>query len=448
MLGMKNKLILAAIASVTLAACSNDDVVSVNNQTDAIKFRTAVTNSRASEVKTANLTEFWVTSRNENGVSILNNTKFVKDYTETTTNTFIKDGDEVNWPGGDIRFYALNMEKALDFSLNYEGAGATRPGITNVQPEDSISKQFDMIYATNTGDRNVFASVPLTFNHAYSQIEIQAKNNNTAYTVKVKGYRIGYVYKKGTFIFPAPVQENKDNTATFTAPVGNWSDLKLLNDVGAKGNNYSSAEIADANVPTLGEDPRIIRTDESEGTAMIIPQKMNAWQPTSAEKGEVWSPDKSGAYLALLVQIDRADGTHIFPGDWTTDSSKRVSYEGLPAYYGYAAVPIDANWEPGKKYTYILDFTDGCGKVDPEKPDVVDPDNPDPKPDPDPDPFGPGDDIVGHAIKFVVKVTDWVVLDSQAAPMGQTISSAPGTTTDEQTTPTDNSSADNQNANS
>jgi hypothetical protein len=111
-------------------------------------------------------------------------------------------------------------------------------------------------------------------------------------------------------------------------------------------------------------------------------------------------------------------------------------------------VPIDANWEPGKKYTYILDFTDGCGKVDPEKPDVVDPDNPDPKPDPDPDPFGPGDDIVGHAIKFVVKVTDWVVLDSQAAPMGQTISSAPGTTTDEQTTPTDNSSADNQNANS
>lgn len=38
--------------------------------------------------------------------------------------------------------------------------------------------------------------------------------------------------------------------------------------------------------------------------------------------------------------------------------------------FGWAAIPVPANWEPGKQYTYILDFTDGLGLHDPDDPDA------------------------------------------------------------------------------
>ena len=58
---------------------------------------------------------------------------------------------------------------------------------------------------------------------------------------------------------------------------------------------------------------------------------------------------------------------------------------------------INTNWEAGKKYVYTLDFSEGAGKVDPEKPDPADPN----------DPFNPGEDILGSPIKFTVEVSEW-----------------------------------------
>ena len=59
---------------------------------------------------------------------------------------------------------------------------------------------------------------------------------------------------------------------------------------------------------------------------------------------------------------------------------------------------IGTNWEPGKKYVYTLDFSNGAGKVDPEKEQPTDPDV---------DPFDPGENILGSSIKFTVEVTPW-----------------------------------------
>ncbi len=61
-------------------------------------------------------------------------------------------------------------------------------------------------------------------------------------------------------------------------------------------------------------------------------------------------------------------------------------------YYGSVAVPVPtvkgsatANWEMGKKYIYTLNLSEGCGKVDPVKPNpdgggVVTPGDKDPLP--------------------------------------------------------------------
>lgn len=112
--------------------------------------------------------------------------------------------------------------------------------------------------------------------------------------------------------------------------------------------------------------------------AMLLPQQLVAWTPETDKKN-----DNNGAYIALKIQITTKDGARVYPA--TGD-------------YDWAAVAINTNWEAGKKYVYTLDFSSGAGKVDPEKPDPIDPT----------DPFKPGEDILGKPIKFTVTVTDWV----------------------------------------
>ena len=137
-------------------------------------------------------------------------------------------------------------------------------------------------------------------------------------------------------------------------------------------------------VPDFGE-ITLNGTPESlmgtEGSAMLIPQQLTAWDAA----GDKPNANK-GAYLAVKLQITTKAGARVYPAE-------------VVGNYDWAAVPVDTNWEAGKKYVYTLDFTSGAGKVDPEKEDPSDPT----------DPFKPGDDILGNnAIKFTVQVTEWV----------------------------------------
>ena len=116
----------------------------------------------------------------------------------------------------------------------------------------------------------------------------------------------------------------------------------------------------------------------ADGNAMLIPQQLVAWTPESDKPNT-----KKGAYLAVKINIVTKDGAQIYPA--------------TQGEYDWAAVAIDTNWKPGKKYVYTLDFSNGAGKVDPEKPTPVVPT----------DPFNPGEDILGSPIKFTVDVTPW-----------------------------------------
>ena len=64
----------------------------------------------------------------------------------------------------------------------------------------------------------------------------------------------------------------------------------------------------------------------------------------------------------MKVNITTKDGGQIYPAK--------------VGEYDWTAVAIGTNWEAGKKYVYTLNFTDGAGKVDPEKPDPTDPTDP------------------------------------------------------------------------
>ena len=118
---------------------------------------------------------------------------------------------------------------------------------------------------------------------------------------------------------------------------------------------------------------------------MLLPQKLEKWDGTASTKG---------AYLSVLCRITSLNGqeeTLLFP----SEANK----------YGFTAVGIDTNWEPGKKYIYTLEFCapgGGGGKTDPNPVNPTDPT--DPYVDPTPD---PGKSVLGKPIKFTVTVDEW-----------------------------------------
>ena len=76
---------------------------------------------------------------------------------------------------------------------------------------------------------------------------------------------------------------------------------------------------------------------------MLIPQLLTKWDGTNAT---------TGAYLSVLCRIYSLDGgneTLLYPQPTTSDDKT--------GKYAFAAVGIDTNWEPGKKYTYTLNFS-------------------------------------------------------------------------------------------
>jgi hypothetical protein len=259
----------------------------------------------------------------------------------------------------------------------------------------------------------------LQFKHALAQIEIQAKCASDKYTVKVKGYRIAYLSESGTFTYGElkTIDSPTDKTTAGVTPsAGAWTNLSSTHvnyeseffggDGYTTGKYDGYSDTNESNYYLLKETPKTIAGSNNEGFAMVIPQKKAYFDP---EKNE-------GAYLALLVQIDYMDGKPLYPANKKkeneSDPDKRIAYKDLPKCYGYVATPVPFDWEAGKKYTYILDFTNAAGYVDPEKPGVVDPDDPSKPGKDEDDPYNPKDEVLGHAITFTVSVTDW---DTDAA---------------------------------
>ncbi|MDE6409093.1 MAG: fimbrillin family protein [Muribaculaceae bacterium] len=326
---------MASIAGLALTSCSEDEPISENHGT-AISFRPSM-GTRATETTNANLKEI-------NVASFMGNTPYFN------TLTFNKGADgyftsdpTYNWPGDNtsLTFYAYSP-------ANPGGVitlGSDSKVMTGFSPASSIANQIDFITATATGnkDDNEATGVPLKFDHRLVQIEVRAKTDNTAYTYKVSGVRIGESVSKADFDFTT----------------NNWS---LGTDKAIYDETYATpVELGSVPASVMGEG----------GNLMLIPQQLTAWNPTSDA-----SNSAKGAYLAIKLQINTVAGAQVYPFPSEGDCT-------------WAAIPIDDNWEAGKKYVYNLDLTHGAGYVDPHDPD-------------------PGKPVLGGPIKFTVDVTDWV----------------------------------------
>lgn len=326
----------AAIAAV-LSSCAEDEPVSVNTGRP-INFRPAIS-TRATETTNANISAIKVAA-------------FMGDATYFDALDFTKGDDSYftstptyNWPGDDteLSFFAYAPTTMEGVTLTSD-----TKDLKAYTPAQNIADQVDFITSSATGKRsaNEASGVELTFNHQLSQIEIHAKAANEAYTFKISGIRIGEPVASGDFDFttstwtPATTkaiyEETYDTPVTLTASAAN----------------------------VMG----------AEGNAMLIPQQLTAWDPT----GDA-SNTKAGAYLSVKLQVNTVAGAQVYPFASNPDCD-------------WAAIPIDTNWEPGKKYIYTLDLSNGAGYVDPKDPD-------------------PGTPVLGGPIKFTVNVLDWNASD-------------------------------------
>lgn len=333
-------MLAAAALSLALAACSNDDDV-VLNQGRTINFRPAIA-SRATETTNSNLVDFNASAFLNGKPYFLNET-----FTKAAGSSFYNSVADYYWPGDDseLSFVAYSPAELQNVTIN-----ENEKTLTNFSPASDISSQIDFISAKATGKKSVNEGpgVPLDFNHNLAQIEVRGLTNNQNYRFKVTGVRIGEPIATASFDFDSDAwtlaSGKTDYESTYATPVVLTADAQSL----------------------MG----------SNGNAMIIPQQLVAWD----NEGDA-SNTKEGAYLSVKLQINILDnegneGLQIYP--FPSDGNCI-----------WAAIPIDTNLQPGKKYIYTLDFSHGAGYVDPKDPD-------------------PGTPVLGGPIKFTVNVEDWV----------------------------------------
>lgn len=344
---MREQLFLTTLAAIAMMSCSKDEQTEINNGR-AIDFRAAM-GTRASEMTTTAMNQIYVTALNVRNENLFSNQLFQKE----NSSSFFVSTPAYHWPGdgSNLTFYAYwpSMSE-LGGTLEIT---STNKQLKDFSPKVDITQQKDFVTIKATGNKtNATAGVALEFQHRLVQIEVKAKNTNTGYTYKVQGVRIGKPKSKGTFDFEQTT----------------WI-------LGSEKTNYEA--LCD-DERTLNGSPVSIMKAEGDN-AMLIPQQLVKWE------AETDKPNVAlGAYLAVKVQINTQAGARVYPMGTLE--------------YDWVAVPIDTHWEAGKKYVYTLDFSNGAGKVDPEK--VVDPSNTE-------DHYNPGDDVLGGVIKFTVSVADW-----------------------------------------
>lgn len=349
-----NKFLLFCASAALLAACSQEETVD-KQQGGEISFRQSVTRGAATTI--SNLANFKVKAFN--ATDVYNSTSLTYGFTSNyfTSLQFSKGTTAVgsNWE------YRSTVKKYWPDNTNGLVFLALSPTSTQNNIDVSDLKDFlnpytvpaseaesqDVILAIGRGnkDANETSGVPLTFHHALSQVIVKAKNGAN-YTVKVKDVAICQVAKTANadiFTKDANGAVNGFNTTFATTGKFSWT-------FPTTGKTYGEFKLANAMTT-----PIILSSTPQELVAgssfFMIPQQL-----TKAQKGDFVSATAVAgkAYIALLVQITE-DGTQLYPA--TTGS------------YGWAAVGIDTNWEQGKTYTYILDFSNGGGIV-PPGPDV------------------------------------------------------------------------------
>lgn len=325
---MKKNLFILGIAALAFAACSNDEVVEVN-QGEAINFRPLMDKvTRASDVTESTLqgSGFVVTAVNHGSDP---ETQYFYGVSFTWNESAYTSATKYYWPeSGSLDFYAYapsgNAQITYPTTPNYK--------VFTVTPSSTVSDQVDLVYA-NTNEKTKATSatgVVLNFRHTESKIAIKVKNTSADLKFDVTGWKVGFLSASGTFTYSGSNTDTK-NSAQLTS--GMWGSLATANADTKYENTFSSQTIP---ASTSSE------TTITGSTEMILVPQSQTAATKYANSGTAAKGDKvNGSYIALQMTIkSNANNATIVSNGW-------------------AIWPVAFDWAPGKKYTYIVDLAGG-----------------------------------------------------------------------------------------
>lgn len=409
---MRKLLLLAPIAVLALASCSNDEQIAQSPALNAqeLTFRPIVNGATRTVTTDANFDKFHVVATITN-----DNTKYAfwptqdGDVAPTSVNCVgaltsldldvVKNAGKWEWLGiGEAN--ASNYKTWYWSSKNAEASfQAYNVSNTAITIPVTVDNQKDILVAYNKGVASSFDNgVPLLFRHVLSQIVIKADNKDADIRqIKVAGVRLHNINNTSTLTLPTTETtadkfkwydgaDGYNPWSTPTSTVDNTKDLDSKFTYYKK--NLSGDAVAADGFITLNATAQEITF---AGPVLLLPQTVAAATDLSSENAA-----SGKAYFDILVQVQNietnpapeAANVAIFPKAETASAQK----------WAWVAVPVDIAWNPGYKYTYVLHFSkDGIGKVSPDGGEGGE------------EPTNPGEEIVDNPVPlyFTVTIDEW-----------------------------------------
>lgn len=379
-----------ALGSLTLMfSCSQENIPDSNPHDLGIAITFSMSlqedlSTRGTPKEESDMHEFYVTaiSNGDSGDVYFKDCPFSDALSKTTSDNkrIFTSSEGYIWPVTDLEFFAYyNKPEGASFAFTEDGYVSK-----DFKIDPDISKHTDFVSAYQTKsytaikpDDNDVSTVDLQFHHQLSQIKVEGlKAAGSTYEFEIAGVRIGNPNAEGTFNF-------RSNELA-----GEWKDTNTGNVF------YIFAE--DDIIPQLTTSAGSFMG--KGGSAMVIPTTNEAWEGTTATKK--WSDNKEYAteqsYLSVLVRVTENTKNVIYP---YPEGKDKYSSEDHPMdvvrflvgadnkiikmvdkdyvaspdetvkEFGWAAIPIEANWKAGKRYLYTLTYSnEGIGLHDPEDP--------------------------------------------------------------------------------
>lgn len=347
---MKLKLFLLATSAVALASCSSDAVVEDNAAANTIQFSAAAGKaSRAADYYcNAKLpAEFHVWASVNNKQYFADET-YAKGEGESTIYS-ITGGVERYWPNEEIHFFAA--QNYDEFNWNVAAASTMK-----ITPKPDAKDQKDLIYAytvsnrsktDGTGNFNA-GKAELNFRHALSQVVFYALNENPKIYVEIENISLNNAAATGTFTLPIGAENvTNDNLENHTQAgvakttgLGTWAvegKAKFTADV-TKGTNTLVALTAEKQNLTDNE-----TETEYHQSLLVLPENVTAWDKTKV------TAETTGSYFTVKCKIRNIAGAAVDDDD--------VYLWGNAAEARELLIPVNFNWEQGKKYIYTIKFS-------------------------------------------------------------------------------------------
>ena len=353
---MKKYFFLAAIAAIGLASCSSDETIAsqATSESNEISFR-PLTNGTTRAVEkaafvSADVINVWSTL---GASSYFDNINFTYDGTSFKSAA----NQTYYWPS------SISSSNKVSFFATY---GATQSAAGQLASA-TYDGETDILFAKKEFEAKPSDGVgTLNFRHALSEIEVKAKNSNASLEVVITGARIGYVAKTASFSYSGGVTDQNTN---------DWKNagsatLIVQNDWSKTTPTSPSADVYEKATSVSKTLTGVQGASEITGLTpwMLVPQSLAlSTSPTNysqkyktTTKGTASSEaNLNCAYIALKMAIKNNDAskTSIVAEQW--------------CYW-----PITTSWDPGKKYTYVVDVAGGGYQptnVDEEAADDLDP---------------------------------------------------------------------------